>query len=337
MRILCVYQGPDMPSSRIRVLDMLPHLEKEGVSCQAAPYPKRLLDLRVLTALANGFDLVWLQKRLPSPAHRLFWRRVRAPLVFDFDDAICFRKEPKRGSYHSRTRRSRFERVLRLSRAATCGNEYLASLIPLREMPVLLYPSPVPDDGPQRDYGCASGPLRVGWIGGGGNLASLESIAPALRRVHREQAFVLTVISDRAFHCEGLEVANVSWSLEGQGEHLAGLDLGLMPLDGASPFDRGKCSYKVLQYMAAGVAAAADAVGMNREVIRDGVNGRLVGDQGWEAILLDLLGGGRERLAPLGAEGRRTVESRYTYAANAGRLGAFFRSVVDRRKERGIA
>ncbi len=329
MNLLCVYQGRDMPSSRIRVLDMLPRLEEHGVSAHAVPYPKRLWDLRRVVAGAADFDLVWLQKRLPSPAHRLFWRRLRTPLAFDFDDAICFRKDPKRGSYHSRTRQGRFRRVLELSCAATCGNDYLASLIPGNGLPVLVYPSPVPADVPQRAYAAASGPLRLGWIGGGGNLSSLEQIAPALRRVHRERPFTLTVISDRPFACTGLDVENLPWSLEDQGAHLAGLDLGLMPLDGDSPFDRGKCSYKVLQYMAAGVASVADAVGMNREVIQDGVNGRLVLDREWERVLRDLLAGGRERLANLGAQGRRTVESRYTYTASAPRLAAFFRSVAE--------
>lgn len=328
MNLLCVYQGSDMPSSRIRVLDMLPHLGELRVSGHPVAYPKGLRALHRLVRGAGDFDLVWLQKRLPSPVHRLFWRTLRTPLAFDFDDAICFRKDPKGGNYHSRTRQGRFARVLALSCAATCGNDYLASLIPGRGLPVLVYPSPVPAHVPQRDYAAASGPLRLGWIGGGGNLSSLESITPALRRVHRERPFTLAVISDRPFACAGLHVENLPWSLERQGIHLAGLDLGLMPLDGDSPFDRGKCSYKVLQYMAAGVASVADAVGMNREVIQDGVNGRLVLDREWERVLLDLLAGGREGLATLGAQGRRTVESRYTYAANAPRLAAFFRSVA---------
>ena len=333
MRLLCVVQDGRMSSSRIRVLAMLPHLAQRGVFGEAVRYPKGPAALADLLRRARGYDAVWLQKKLPNWLDSLLWRRYPVPVVFDFDDAICFRKDPKRGSYRSRVRERKFRRVLGLAAAVTCGNRYLASLVPARDgwKPTLLYPSPVPTAVPRRDYGAAAGPWVLGWIGGKGNLSSLERIVPELAALGRRQDFVLRVISDGQFSAGDLPVENIPWSLEGQEAQVAGFDLGLMPLDGASPFDLGKCSYKVLQYMAAGVVPVADAVGMNAEVIRDGENGRLVAEpRDWTRVLGELLGGDRHRLAPLGAAGRRDAEGHFSYEGNAAVLSRFFCDLFSR-------
>ncbi|MDW7711233.1 MAG: hypothetical protein SCH98_12250 [Deferrisomatales bacterium] len=329
MRVLAVIQRPELASSRIRVTDMAPPLRRLGVDCEVVAYPKSIAGLWRLVASAAASDLVWLQKKLPGPADVLLWRTLRVPVVFDFDDAVCFRKEPRWGSHRSITRERRFRRMTGLAAGVTCGNRYLAELVPDATKPCLVYPSPVPLDVPRHDYAAVAGPLVVGWIGGGGNLGSLARVAPALAAAASRQELVLRVISDRPFEFAGLRVENVPWSLAGQASAVAGLDLGLMPLRGDSPFDRGKCSYKVLQYMAAGVAPAADAVGMNQEVIRDDENGRLVpAESGWFEVLAALLAAGRPGLARLGAAGRRAAEESFGYDVNAGRLAGFFRTLL---------
>lgn len=333
MRLLCVVQDERMASSRVRVTAMLPHLAKRGIAADSLPYPDGLGALAALLRRARGYDAVWLQKKLPNWLDALLWRRCPVPVVFDFDDAISFRKDPKRGSYRSRVRERKFRRVLGLAAAVTCGNRYLASLVPARDAgkPTLLYPSPIPTDVPQRDYGAAAGPWVLGWIGGKGNLTSLERIVPELVALRRRHDFVLRVVSDGAFSAPDLAVENVPWSLEHQEAWIAGFDLGLMPLDGASPFDLGKCSYKVLQYMAAGVVPVADAVGMNAEVIRDGATGLLVTQaRGWGSVLEGLLCRKRRGLATFGQAAREEAQERFGYEPNAGLLAGFFGGVAAR-------
>ncbi len=329
MKVLCVHYGRDLPSTRIRMVEMLPHLERRGVTSGVVGYPKSVRGLLRLARQGREWDLLWLQKRLPSFPAALILGSVPRPIVYDFDDAVCFRRVPRRGSYDSWRRSRRFSRITGLAAAVTCGNRFLADLLPRDGAPVLIYPSPVRTEVVQRSYDDAGEVIRLGWIGVGGNLDSLERIAPAVAEAGRSCALTLRVISDRAFSWPGIRVENVRWSAETQEASIAGIDVGLMPLDPASPFDRCKCSYKILQYMACGVAAVGSAVGMNADLIRDGRNGRLVYEErDWGRVLAETLRLGRRRLCELGAEGRRTVLDGFGYPLHAGRLADFFERVV---------
>lgn len=331
MKILCIYQSPNMPSSRIRILQMLPWLEGQGVQADHQAYPETSGERREMFRRISHYDLVWLQKKMPNFFESIAWKRCTVPVVFDFDDAICFRKDPKNGSYNSVSRMRKFKAVLSSASGITCGNRYLASLASQQTAsPLMIYPSPVPTDVPVRNYSIEGDDRRVlGWIGGRGNLDSLASIATELADLNRLHPFSLKVVSDAYFSAPGLTVENVPWSLETQEEELTKMDVGLMPLDISSPFDKGKCSYKLLQYMAAGVAVMADGVGMNNEVVQHGVNGQLaMCRKDYVKILAEMIGSDYDRLAIMGKEGRLLVENKYSYEKLAIELARFFNHVV---------
>ncbi len=169
----------------------------------------------------------------------------------------------------------------------------------------------------------------IGWVGGQGNLASLAAIGPILQRLAERRRFRFTVVSDGRFELDGVEVVNIPWSLERQEEEIARFDIGVMPLEEATPWSHGKCSYKLLQYMAAGVAPVASPVGMNTEVVEDGVNGLLAGDpQAWELCLTRLLDDAPLRLR-LGVAGQRTVAEGYTYPVIAERWCDFLQATFN--------
>ena len=329
MNLLAVYKNERLPSSRIRIVQMLPHLDALGLVCEAVPYPEDPLSLCSLLRRAADFDLVWLQKVLPGAVESLLWCRLATPIVFDYDDAIMFHIRPRRGAYEAPRRARRFRRIVSLAEGVTCGNAYLGGLLPPGDRPVLVYPSPVPTLVPRHDYSTASGPLRLGWIGHEDNLQSLAMIAPALTAVATTHAFDLVVVSGQSVGVPALRVVHRPWSLEEQYGAPAGFDVGLMPLDGHSPYDRGKCSYKILQYMAAGIVPVATAVGMNAEVIQDGKNGRLVEsmDQ-WPRVLDEVLSMRREEMAAMALAGPAFVKARFSYEAHAEALAGFFVQVL---------
>jgi glycosyltransferase involved in cell wall biosynthesis len=327
MKIFAVHPGANLPSARIRVVQLAPYLEQLGAKIECVEYPDRFSDRRQLTESMRSSDLVFVHYRLPTMLDAFLWRGFSAPIVFDFDDAILLRHKPKNGSYRSSTRKSRFERMLRLADAFSCGNRYLESLVAQTNKPTHITPSPVPLDVPVRDNAALGGSVRMGWIGGRGNLDSLEKLGPVLTRLAEERDIVLVVIADAAPRIEGVRVEEIAWTKESQERELARLDIGLMPIED-NPWNRGKCAYKLLQYMAAGVASVGSPVGMNAELIRNGENGLLAtSEDEWFHALTTLVGDTKVR-ARLGRAGRETVERAYGYESVARGLAKFLEGVV---------
>ncbi|MFH2131913.1 MAG: glycosyltransferase [bacterium] len=327
MRLLIVIEHATLPSSRIRYIQIKPLLEHLGAVVEIQTYPQHRRALIRLLGQMKRADLVILQKKLPNPVESLLFKWFSKYLVYDFDDAVSMRHLPRNGSYRSRSREVRFNAITACADAVICGNDFLAGLM-RSSRPVHIFPSPVPTAVPVRDYTNQGNKTRLGWVGLGSNLASLEKIIPAIQRLSREMAVELVIISDQGLDIDGVTVEHRVWSLAAQEKWISQLDIGIMPLDPDSPYDQGKCSYKLLQYMAAGVIPIADAVGMNKTVIHDGVNGRLVSDGDWYSVLKELTTLTQGEKAKMGQKARETVLADYDYPGQAERLYRFLQGVV---------
>ena len=100
-----------------------------------------------------------------------------------------------------------------------------------------------------------------------------------------------------------------AWSPSTEHEVLAETDIGLMPLDD-TPWSRGKCAYKALQYMASGIPPVVDDVGISADVV-SGAGYVASNPEQWLEALLALAedAGLRGRL---GEAGRRRVEGEFS-------------------------
>jgi glycosyltransferase involved in cell wall biosynthesis len=337
------------PGSRYRIYQYLPRLSALGVDVDVSPLfgdryvtmaddrrPWRRAARRALAAArgyarraaalrsAARFDLVVVERQLfpylPALAELPLFRS-RAPVTLEFDDAI----------HLTRGHGAKVARLVRAARRVVVGNAELARYA--REAgagagAVVVVPTVVdcaryPVRGPRRPRSH----LILGWVGLPYNLPSLEHLTGALARLAREVPLELRVISSRAPDMPGVPVRLVPWSAATEAADIADLDIGLMPLPD-DPWHRGKCGLKLLQYMAAGVAAVASPVGVNAEIVEDGANGRLAaGETEWYEALRGLARDDTAR-ARLGAAGRSTVEGRYSLDVWAPRLAAVYREAA---------
>jgi glycosyltransferase involved in cell wall biosynthesis len=109
---------------------------------------------------------------------------------------------------------------------------------------------------------------------------------------------------------------------------IQGMDIGIMPLPN-QPWARGKCGYKLIQYMACGVAVIASPVGVNAELVDHGVDGFLArSEDEWEACIRRLAGDAALR-ASMGARGRAKIIEAYSLQSHGPRLAAMIRETAD--------
>ncbi len=299
MRIRLLTHNREAASFRVRWARYLPLFEKRGHSVEVDEIPARRARRAVLDRAADA-DLVVLQRRLLMARDFARLHRRARCLVYDFDDALCYRPHPPHRSW---TRARRFFRTVERSDAVIAGNRLLAGVARLRRPRVHVVPSAVDVERYVPAPKLAE-PTAV-WIGQRATLPYLEPVLEAVRR----SGFRLRVIAD--VFPPGAE--QVAWAFETAPARLAECHVGLMPL-ADDRFARGKCGYKLLQYYAAGLPAVVSPVGAGRTLADGGaLVARTPGD--WEAALRRLAD--PELRAELGARGRSFVVRRYA----AGRVG----------------
>lgn len=329
--------GRKGPSSRLRYLDYLPYLEAEGFSIHWQGFfsdayldvayrgRRRLAALLGLLAylprlawLPAAFraDIVWIEKEIfpwvPAWAERAL-TRAGVRLVSDYDDAWYLRyrgyQTPRPAGWFP----DKIEQVMRSSDLVMAGNPVIeAHARDAGARAVMLVPTVLDADryGTRR-HGPVK-PARIAWIGTAFNSAYLAEIAPALADAARRCAIELVIIGGTGIDLPGVPVTYADWSEATEAAELARCDIGVMPLRDTE-WDRGKCAFKLLQYMAAGLPVVASPVGVNVAIATPDI-GFLPRSQGEWADALVRLAADAELRASLGAAGRRKIEDGYSLA-----------------------
>jgi glycosyltransferase involved in cell wall biosynthesis len=285
----------------------------------------------------NEYDLVLLYREaIPLGPPLVEWLVARRglPIVYDFDDAIFLPNVSEANRAFAFLKNpGRVARILRLSRRVVVGNEYLAAYARQHNAAVTVIPTAVDTDRfvPRAQAPAEPGrPLVVGWIGSPTTFPYLESLSGVLREVAARQAYTLKVSgAGRPVHFPGVTVREEPWSLANEVQLFNTCDVGVYPLTD-DEWSKGKCGFKAIQCLACGVPVVAAAVGVNREIIEDGVNGFLASTpQEWVEKLERLLTDASLR-ARMAEAGRRTIEQRYSLQVTAPRLAGVLSSALGR-------
>lgn len=354
MRILFLTKYGELgASSRMRFFQYIPWLRAEGISPVVLPligdrmlmqkYKQghyRWSDLlstyirRIRTLLnSHEFDLVWIEKEaLPwFPAWFEEWLLRKVPYILDYDDAIFHNYDQHRSAWIRRIYGQRLDRLMSGAISVIAGNSYLAARATsagAKRVEVIPTVVDLPRYTPKQEYAVTDMP-RIVWIGSPSTVRYLMDLVEPLSALAKRQPFILRVIGGE-ITLPGVEVEILPWSLATEASLIADCDIGIMPLHN-TPWEQGKCAYKLIQYMACSLPVVASPVGVNKDIVDQSVNGFLAQDlSDWELHLTTLLESTKLR-KQLGLEGRRRVENYYSLQAQASRLEQLLYSVV--RKE----
>ena len=330
-KILFLLKSEKTPSSRIRFIELIPLLEKCGLQIEVEYIPKAFFERRRIFKRASEFDLTIFQKRLFSFFEFAELRRHARKLAFDCDDAVFLKNaapSQNRDDYFSATRKRRFKRICSHADLVIVANNYLANecnaLAPGKAVEVIPSAVDIARITQKKDYSLHS-PAILGWIGSKVTHRYLEHIAPALCELSRKYDFLLHVISDKELILPGLDIKNITWSKESEARELSKFDIGIMPLS-EDPFSKGKASYKLLQYMAAGIPSVASAVGMNIDVAGDNEFALLAENDADFATAIMRLIESCELRTSIGVKARTKIENEFSKEVISAKLAdAIFR------------
>jgi glycosyltransferase involved in cell wall biosynthesis len=166
----------------------------------------------------------------------------------------------------------------------------------------------------------------VVWIGNWGNAFYLGTVLRALEEAARRAPFVLRLVGGADIHdvrSESLDIEYCDWRKEKEADWLTSADVGIMPLVD-SEYERGKCSFKIIQYMSAGLPVMASPVGMNAAIVTPEVGLLARTDDEWTDGLVRLVGNAELR-STMAAASRQTYLRDYRRGGLAKRLSGVLR------------
>ena len=246
--------------------------------------------LRAYRTMTVRFDGPIVVQRLSIPIFafpELVAAKRNGALIFDFDDAVFLDGS---GAPHGLRTRA-FNRICSVSSHVVAGNTWLSAKVPdeteVTVVPTCIDTSVYIPNPPENERKI----LRIGWIGTSSNLHNLGVLIAPLRKLREKgYSFEFLLCSDvqDISLVKALKATFQKWSPLGELPFLQSLDIGLMPL-ADTDWSKGKCSFKMIQYMAVGCPVVASAVGMNKDVLSGDVGGMLVADGDWFSPLANLL------------------------------------------------
>lgn len=344
MKILALTKYTQLgASSRLRILQYLSGIENAGHSVVVSSLfsdryiieiqrnrksyivVARCLFVRIYRLLfkSSKFDLILLEKEVlpyfPAWLERLLMPKG-VPYILDYDDAVFHNYDLSRNFLIRLVLGNKHKIIIRHASLVIVGNSYLydyahnANAKKIEIMPTIINLKNYHENLLKfNKHVSSNNPLIIGWIGQRDTEKYLLSIKGVLKKIINSKVASLTVIGIDG-NIFDFPVKSVVWKESTESSEISQFDIGIMPLS-HNPFERGKCGYKLIQYMACSVPVIASPVGVNREIVTHGVNGFLAeSEEEWNAALQRLLTDASLR-EEMGRAALLTVRKKYSLQA----------------------
>ena len=348
MKILFLTVGDERhPSSQVRVYQFLPHFKQAGIICAVEPFLTIKTREKIAPLIASNnifkialagaviiaavgkrfkiisssgdYDAVVVQKDVLPFGLQGFLKRMNPNIIFEFDDAIWeLTPQQKNKSplmrWFFRYQIGLFNDFLGDAKIILTESPYLVNYAKKFNDKVAVITAPIdtgyfaPSDDPSTDKDA----IVLGWVGTHGTTYMLESIAGALERIGRKFPYVKFLnIGGYPIELKNMRSEYIPWRNSTILNDLRRIDIGLMPLVIDSVLNEARFSRKMVIYMSMSIPFVAQDIGLNKIVVKNGVNGFLTRTEDeWIEKLSRLIEDRRLR-QEMGANGRKIATEQY--------------------------
>jgi glycosyltransferase involved in cell wall biosynthesis len=322
-------------SSRLRFYQYIPIYESLGFQCEISPlFDEKYLDelygnksiskthilwrylIRFVKLFkTHRYDLLVVEKEL-FPYLPAFIERILSAVgtryIVDYDDAIFHNYDLHPNKYIRCLLSNKIAQVMKYSAAVVAGNDYLhAYALKSGATSILIIPTVIDTSLYKLKDSKTASDVVIGWIGSPSTLQYVKLLKPVLEEINNIHPIKLHIIGGKS----GVGLGNIEqvleWTEDGEVEMIRQLDIGIMPLKDEL-WEYGKCGYKLIQYMGCGIPVVGSPIGVNDQIIQEGVNGFKPTDTtAWKEAFQKLIKN-EELRHEMGVAGRMIVEERYS-------------------------
>lgn len=325
--ILFIILGTEVASSRVRITNLIEKLMSKGYEIDCKVYPKNNIDKINLFRSLNTYDIVYLQKKLPSIFDKYFIRKFSKKLVFDLDDAIYYKHESSKKKKSS-SNTKKFNRIVKSADFVTVGNEILFEYVSKFNKNLEIVPSTVETNNIAiKNYNLNNDKFVVGWVGGNINHNQLKLLENVFQRLSTEIPLEVRVITGIPVDMKNVVVKFIPWHEETQEIEIAKCDIGVMPLPD-SLHAQGKCAFKAIQYMASGVVPVVSDVGINSCVVLHNETGLVAKDIEEFYNHIKYLYENKDKMKTMGEKARKRAIENFSIDIAVDKLDKIFQQLV---------
>jgi len=292
-------------SSRYRTLQYLPYLKEQNIDFDVKPLfsdaylrykyangkENKLITIksilkRIFVVLfeASKYDILVIEKELIPyfpPILEWYLKLRKIPYILDYDDAVWHNYDNHKKAIVRFLFKNKIASVIKNAKSVIAGSEYIKAFAQQFNNNVHKIPTVID----MNKYQCSTkkndmDKFIVGWIGSPSTSKYILYISEALKRFTDEyDAIVHLVGFDFKLSSKiGFRYKIIPWSETTEVAEICKFDVGIMPLVD-KPFERGKCGFKLIQYMGCKKPVIASSVGENNIIVEDGINGFLVNNE----------------------------------------------------------
>jgi glycosyltransferase involved in cell wall biosynthesis len=334
------------PNQRFRFEQYLEYLEKHGITCELSYLisasddkimysPGNLLG-KILIGLKAGFrrfkdvlnkneyDYIFIVREAFMTGSTFFEKQFgksRAKIIYDFDDSIWIDVVSENNKLLGWLKNAdKTSQIIGMADLVMAGNKFLADYAERFNANVVIVPTTIDTDLYVPKYNADKKVLSIGWSGSLSTIEHFKYALPALEQLKKKYGNKIDfrVIGDANYKNPDLNIVGQAWNFSNEVADLNQFDIGIMPLPDTE-WAWGKCGLKALQYMALEIPTVISPVGVNREIISDGVNGFLAASIDEWVGKLSLLIDDSELRIKVGQSGRKTVDDKYSVKSQQAR------------------
>jgi len=297
----------DGPSSRYRFYNYVNSFKKENINFKINPlfnkcyfsaknkfqkilivllsYIKRFFQIIALLVNHKKIDLVVIEYELFPYFPAIFeyiLKKRNIKYFVDYDDAIFHKYDLNKNKIIKFLLKDKIANVIKYASKVIVCNSYLENYAKKYNNNIFKLPTVVILEKYLKTVNSIKNDdFIIGWIGSKTTsiyiLDILESIKDFVKKYPNVQfnlvGFDNNLLSEKEIHECNINI--IKWQEETEVDNILNFDVGIMPLDD-TPWSRGKCGFKLIQYMSCKKPLIASAVGVNTEIIDDGENGILI-------------------------------------------------------------
>ncbi len=326
-------------SSRYRTFQYLPYLKENGIDFDIKPLfndeylkhkysysrvnilltLKRILK-RIKTILIDShkYDLIVVEKEIIPyfpPLFEYYLKITKRPYIVDYDDAVWHNYDNHRLKVIKYLLRNKIKKVMKLAEVVIGGSDYIVNYAKYSGAKKI---EKIPTVINLEKYKCKENEKTnelfvVGWIGSPSTSKYIITINEVLAEFTKKYDAIVHLIGfDKKLEKELLfSFTIIDWNEDTEVQEICKFDVGIMPLiDG--PFERGKCGFKLIQYMGCRKPVIASPIGENNIIVEHGINGYLANNPNEFLYYLIKIYNDKNLRKKLGENGYRKFFNQYS-------------------------